>query len=241
MRKIPYQLVLVLDDYQWITADIVHQEIRYLLDHQPKNLHLLISSRVTPPFHLSRLRAQRQLMEVGSKDLSFTLQEASSFFASVMKVDLDQGQAAALHTATEGWIAGLQLATVSLQGRPDRQSFIDNLPGGNRKIYEYLIEEVLDQQDPALRDFLLKTSILSEFCAPLCDAILDHTDSRELLNRVQQANLFVVPLDERQYWYSYHRLFADTLQRYLRDTYPELIPELHRKACLVAAAEWLPG
>jgi LuxR family transcriptional regulator, maltose regulon positive regulatory protein len=234
IAQIPYRLVLVLDDYQWITADVVHQEIRYLLDHQPKNLHLLISSRVTPPFHLSRLRAQRQLIEVTSKDLSFTLQEASNFFACVMKVDLDQAQATALHTATEGWIAGLQLATVSLQGRPDRQSFIDSLPGGNRQIYEYLIEEVLDQQDPAVRDFLLKTSILSEFCAPLCDAILEQANSRELLNRVQQANLFVVPLDERQYWYSYHRLFADTLQRYLRDSYPELISELHRRAC-----QWL--
>lgn len=233
ITQIPFQIVLVLDDYQWITAEKVHQEVRFLLDHQPQNLHLLISSRVTPPFPLSRLRAQRQMVEVTAKDLSFTLQEANSYFSSVMKLDIDQDQATALHVATEGWIAGLQLATLSLQGRLDRQSFINSLPlGGNRQIYEYLTEEVLDQQDPEVRDFLLKTSILSEFSAPLCDAMLERSDSREMLNEVLQANLFVVPRDEHQHWYSYHRLFADTLQSYLKDTYPEIIPGLHHKACI---------
>jgi LuxR family transcriptional regulator, maltose regulon positive regulatory protein len=231
ITQIPYQLVLVLDDYQWITDDRVHAEIRFLLDHQPKNLHLLISSRVKPKFPLSRLRAQRQLVELTAKDLSFNLQEAKNFFSSAMEVEIDPDQAASLLVATEGWIAGLQLVTLSLQGQPDRKSFIANLPEVNQQIFEYLTEEVLDQQTPELRDFLLKTSLLSEFSAPLCDAMLERKDSLEMLNRIQQANLFIVSLDEYRRWFSYHRLFADTLQKYLRDAHPEMIPDLHRRAC----------
>jgi LuxR family maltose regulon positive regulatory protein len=230
ITQIPYQLVLVLDDYQWITDDRVHEEIRYLLDHQPKNLHLLISSRVVPPFPLSRLRAQRQLVELSAKDLSFTLKEAERFFSCVMDVDIDHDQAASLVVATEGWIAGLQLVTLSLQGQPDRKSFLARLPMENYQIFEYLTEEVLDQQTPELRDFLLKTSLLSELSAPLCDAMLARSDSQEMLTRIQQANLFIVSKDERHFWYSYHRLFADTLQKYLRSTYPDTIVELHRRA-----------
>ncbi|PKO16369.1 MAG: hypothetical protein CVU39_08370 [Chloroflexi bacterium HGW-Chloroflexi-10] len=231
ITQIPYQLVLVLDDYQWITDDRVHQEMRYLLNHQPKNLHLVISSRVKPPFPLSRLRAQRQLVELTAKDLSFNLQEVKNFFSSAMEVDIDHDQAASLLVATEGWIAGLQLVTLSLQSQPDKKAFIANLPEKNQQIFEYLTEEVLDQQTPELRDFLLKTSLLSELSAPLCDAVLQRKDSLEMLNRIQSANLFIVALDEHRHWFSYHRLFSDTLQKYLRDTQPEIIAELHRRAC----------
>lgn len=231
ITQIPYQLVLVLDDYQWITEDHVHEEIRYLLDHQPKNLHLLISSRVTPPFPLSRLRTQGQLVELTAKDLSFTLPEAENFFSSAMQVNFDHDQAASMLVATEGWIAGLQLVALSLQGRPDQKSFIASLPGENYQIFEYLTEEVLDQLSPELRDFLLKSSLLSEFSAPLCDAMLERSDSLEMLNRVQQANLFIVSRDEHRRWFSYHRLFADTLQKVLRAANPEIIPDLHRRAC----------
>lgn len=231
VTKIPYQLALVLDDYQWITSDSIHEEIRYLLDHQPKNVHLLISSRVTPPFPLSRLRAQRQLVEVTARDLSFNLQEANNYFSGVMEMAIDQEQVASLLAATEGWIAGLQLVTLSLQGRPDQASFIASLPEKSPLIFEYLTEEVLDHQAPEIKDFLLKTSILSEFCAPLCDAVLGCENSAKILKQVQQANLFMVSLDERQQWYSYHRLFADTLQKYLHTAHPQIIPELHDRAC----------
>lgn len=231
VAQIPYRIVLILDDYQWITDRRVHDEIRYLLDHQPKNLHLLISSRVTPPFPLSRLRAQRQLTELTARDLSFTLSEAENFFSSAMQVQIDHDQAASMLVATEGWIAGLQLVTLSLEGRPDKKAFIASLPEENYQIFEYLTEEVLDRQAPELRDFLLKTSILSELSAPLCDALLERKDSHEMLNRIQQANLFIVSLDERRSWYSYHRLFSDTLQKYLKITSPDIIPDLHRRAC----------
>lgn len=231
ITKIPYQLALVLDDYQWITSDSVHEEVRYLLDHQPKNLHLLISSRVTPPFPLSRLRAQRQLVEITARDLSFNLQEANNYFSGVMEMAIDPEQVASLLAATEGWIAGLQLVTLSLQGRPDQASFIASLPEKSPLIFEYLTEEVLDGQEPEIKDFLLKTSILSEFCAPLCDAILGCDNSADMLKQAQKANLFIVSRDERQQWYSYHRLFSDTLQKYLHAGQSQIIPELHNRAC----------
>ncbi|MBN1316256.1 MAG: hypothetical protein JXA42_12330 [Anaerolineales bacterium] len=231
IAQAPYQLVLILDDYQHITNDHVHEEIHYLLDHQPKNLHLLISSRTSPPIPVSRLRAQRQLVEMTARDLSFNLKEAKEFFSSAMEMDIDHDQAISMLVATEGWIAGLQLVTLSLQDQPDQKSFIANLPLKSYQIFEYLTEEVLDHQTPELRDFLLKTSILSELSAPLCDAMLERDDSQEMLNQIQQANLFISLLDEQRFWYSYHRLFADTLYTYLLSTHPATIPELHRKAC----------
>ncbi len=236
----PYQIVVILDDYQWIISESVHQEIRYLLDHQPKNLHLLISSRVTPPFPLSRMRAQRQLVEITAKDLSFTLNEAKNFVSYAMEEEIDQDLASSLVIATEGWIAGLQLITLSLQDQPDRKTFIANLPEENHQIFEFLTEEVLDHQPPELRDFLLKTSILSELSVPLCDAVLERNDSREMLFRIQKANLFISPLDKHRNWYIYHRLFADTLQKYLRNTQKEFVPILHRRACVWLQANGYP-
>lgn len=232
ITQVPYQLVLILDDYQNITNGNVHAHIHYFLEYQPKNLHFLISSRESPPFPLSRLRAQRQLNELEAKDLSFTMEETQQLFSSSMELEIDHDQVTSLVLATEGWIAGLQLLSLSLKNQHDRNSFIANLPQENYQIFEYLTEEVLDHQTPKLRDFLLKTSILSEFCAPLCNAILEQNDSQEMLSRIQQANLFISPRDEHHYWYSYHRLFADTLQKYLKNTFPDLIPELHRKASI---------
>lgn len=229
--QIPHQIMLILDDYQWITNEAVHQEISYLLAHQPKNLHILISSRTQPQLPLSRLRAQSQLVEIGVRDLSFTLPEVNRFFNSVIQLEIGQEQSANLLTTTEGWIAGLQLIGLSLRRQPDHHAFLSSLPQENIQIFEYLTEEVLDQLEPDLRDFLLKISILPEFCAPLCDSMLERSDSEHLLERIQQENLFILPLEKRHHWYSFHRLFADTLRKYLKTTYSadEQI-QLHQRA-----------
>ena len=230
IAQTPYKLILVLDDYQWITNEQTHEEIQYLLTHQPKNLHLLISSRIALPFPLSRLRTQRQVFELNAMDLSFNLQEIQTYFSLTAQKDINDDQALSLFGVTEGWIAGLQLLILSMAEHPDKKAFISNLPEENFQIFEYLTEEVLDHQSPELRNFLLKTSILPEFSAPLCNAVLERNDSLEMLKQAQQANLFIFSLDSNHYWYSYHNLFADTLQKYLQDTTPEIIPELHRRA-----------
>ncbi len=229
--KLSYPVCLVLDDYQVINDEQIHQEIGYLIEHQPKNLHLILSSRVTPPLLLSRLRAQGRLLEISAPDLSFTVQEVNVFLSNVMNLHFDDEQAAALKEATEGWIAGLKLAAISLQRQPDFQRLISDLPGGNRQIVEYLTEEVLSQQDALVKEFLLKTSILSELSAPLCDAMLDRTDSQEMLHKIERANLFIVPLDNRRRWFRYHHLFAEILQSHLREIYPDHIAELQQRAC----------
>ncbi len=229
--KFSHPVCLVLDDYQVINDEQIHQEVSYLIDHQPKNLHLILSSRVTPPLMLSRLRAQGRLLEISAPDLSFTVQEVNVFLSNVMNLTFNYEQAAALKDATEGWIAGLKLAAISLQRHPDFQRLLSDLPGGNRQIVEYLTEEVLSQQDVLVKDFLLKTSILSELSAPLCDALLDRSDSHDMLRKIERANLFIVPLDNRRRWFRYHHLFAEILQSHLRESYPDSIAELQQRAC----------
>ena len=240
IEHIPHPMCLVLDNYEAIKDENIQRGVGYLIDHQPDNLHLILSSRVVPPIPLARLRIQRQLVEITEKDLSFTLQEANAFLAEVMELDLTAEKVAALLDATEGWIAGLQLAALSMQGRPDFQPMQDHLLDDNRQILAYLTEEVLNQQEPEIRDFLLKTSILTELCAPLCDALLERTDSQDLLARIELGNLFVISLDEHQYWYRYHPLFAEALRVHLTSLHPELVGELHRKACTWLLAHGYP-
>ncbi len=231
IAQIPSKVCLILDDYQTITDENVQRGVAYLIDHQPRNLHLILVSRVTPPLALSRLRAQRRLIEVTAGDLAFTLQETKTFLFNVMKLDVDAQQAAELLDSTEGWIAGLQMAALSLKGRQGRQPVGAHFLGDHWEILDYLTEEVLNQLDERTQNFLLKTSILAELSAPLCDVLLERNDSEDMLAKIERAKLFIAPLDDGHAWYRYHPLFADALALQLKRRDPDAFPRLHSRAC----------
>ena len=215
---------LVLDDYHVITDHPVHEAVTYLLDHLPSQMHLVILTRADPPLPLSRLRARNQLVEIRAADLRFTVEEAAAFLNQVMGLALSIDQVGALEQRTEGWVAGLQLAALSMQGRDDVQNFISAFTGSHHYIVDYLADEVLNSQPEPVREFLLRTSILDRLTAPLCDALTDRTDGQTMLEKLEHANLFLIPLDDEQRWYRYHHLFADVLRKRLEQTYPDVIP-----------------
>jgi LuxR family maltose regulon positive regulatory protein len=256
-------MVLVLDDYHLITAAAVHASLTYLLAHMPPQLHLVLASREDPPLPLARQRAGGSVCELRAADLRFTSEEASAFLAQSTGVSLPAEAVQALETCTEGWIAGLQLAALSVQGRSGERAseFIAAFGGSNRYIVDYLVEEVLARQPPEVTSFLLRTAVLDRFCAPLCDVLLahdvdataragrsvmnttaghvvlsaggsrpHHLSAEAILERVERANLFLVPLDDERRWYRYHHLFADVMRSRLRQTDPGLFIELHRCA-----------
>jgi len=238
----PAPLALVLDDYHVIQTLSIHQQLSFLVEHQPPSLHLVIISREDPPLPLARLRARGHTAEIRQDDLRFGADETDDLLRRVMKLQLSPTEVTALHRRTEGWIAGLQLAALSLRDRDDVREFVDSFTGSHRYILDYLIEEVFQRAPDSVRDFLLKTSILDRFTASLCDAVAERDDSREMLLSLEQANLFIVPLDESRQWYRYHRLFADLLNQQLRRAEPDaLVPELHRRASRWYEAEGLPG
>lgn len=233
------EMILVLDDYHLIDEQAVHESVAYLLDHIPVHFHLVISSRADPPLHLARLRARAQLMELRSADLRFTQQEVQVFLNHIMGFDLKPNELDALSERTEGWIAGLQMAAISIRGRDDPTDFIQAFTGSNRFILDYLLEEVLHRQPDTIQKFLVHTSILKRFCGPLCDYVLQDLfpeplqKAQSVLEYLDKANLFVFSLDDRREWYRYHRLFADLLLKRFGLTSPELVPELNRRA-----SEW---
>lgn len=272
----PHGYVLVLDDYHLITSQAVNDVVSFLVDHTPENLHLVVATRADPPLPLPRLRARGSLVELRQRDLRFTAGEAANFLNNVMGLDLTPEDVAALEARTEGWIAGLQMAALSLQGhssRPvTRSAHVQAFTGSHRFVLDYLVEEVLDQQPPGVQDFLLKTSVLDRMTGALCDWILgtgktgewesrelgnwdsgqvEHdlstsvrinqpcdvqvrnaTGSQALLEHLDAANLFIIPLDDDRQWFRYHRLFSDLLRRRLAQTAPELVPVLYRKASM---------
>jgi LuxR family maltose regulon positive regulatory protein len=223
-------VVLVLDDYHLIANTEIHRAIEVLIERLPMSVQLVLATRSDPPLPLGRLRARGQLTEIRADDLRFTAAEAESFLNGVLELSLDEDEVAALHERTEGWAAGLQLAGLSLRGREDRRRFIDAFAGDDQQIVDYLGAEVLDQQPPAIREFLLRSSILDRLSAPLCAAVTESTDAAGLLRALERENLFVVPLDSRREWSRYHHLFAALLRHQLSRTEPELVPELHRRA-----------
>lgn len=243
-------LTLVLDDYHVIDSQAIHQSLAFFLDQLPPNLHLVISSRSSPPLPLPRLRVRHQLNELTPDALRFTPEETAVFLNEIMGLNIAAEDVAALEQRTEGWIAGLQVAALSLQGRSDKTAFIQQFSGSHRHLLDYLAEEVLSQQPPAVQKFLLCTAILSQFNAPLCDAVLENSDwklesdplpflssisnyqslSQAILDRVEQANLFLISLDDERRWYRYHHLFADFLQSRLQKVAPAIVPELHHRA-----------
>lgn len=233
---VPSPLALVLDDYHAIEAEAVDHALAFLLEHLPPQLHLVIATREEPHLPLARLRARGQLTELRAADLRFTATEAAEFLNRVMGLSLSADDIAALETRTEGWIAGLQLAALALQGtlslreQSDPAQFIREFTGSHRFVLDYLLEEVLQRQPSAVQTFLLRTSILKRLCAPLCDAVLGNTvpAAQKTLEDLEHANLFLVPLDQERRWYRYHHLFGDLLRQRLG--HPTELAENHLRA-----------
>ncbi len=222
--------VLVLDDYHRVDSRPVDGAIAFLLEHQPPGLHLVIATREDPALPLARLRARDQLIELRAVDLRFTSAEAAEFLRHVMGLTLTESEMAALEARTEGWIAGLQLAALSMQGRDDAAHFIEAFAGSHRFVLDYLVDEVIGQLPDGVREFLLETCILDRLCAPLCDAVTGRDDAKDRLSLLERSNLFVIPLDDTRQWYRYHHLFADVLRTHLHEGQPERVAVLHRRA-----------
>ncbi len=227
------EVVLILDDYHLIENRAIQEDMIFLIDHLPSNLHILLLTRMDPPFPLARLRARSQMMELRAEDLRFTLEETTSFLNQAMGLNLSSGDITALEARTEGWIAGLQLAALSVEGHADPTRFIASFSGSHRFILDYLAEEVLRRQPEEIQTFLLETSILYRFTAPLCNAVTGQENSQEILEHLERSNLFIIALDDERRWFRYHHLFADLLHSRLREVSSPQLPDLHRRA-----AEW---
>ncbi|HSR30532.1 MAG TPA: LuxR C-terminal-related transcriptional regulator, partial [Anaerolineae bacterium] len=245
IAALPRSTILVLDDYHLISARAIHEGIAFLLEHLPPQMHVAISTRADPPLPIHRLRARGQLTELRSDDLRFSVDEATAFLNAAMGLDLVREDVEVLEARTEGWIVGLQLAALSLQGRADAREFITAFSGGHHYVLEYLTEEVVRRQPEPVQRFLMQTSILGHLCGPLCDAVrfgeaklpTGESDGEAMLAHLRQRNLFILPLDDEYRWHRYHHLFADLLGNLLRKEWsPEYIRKLHTRAC-----EWYDG
>ena len=228
----PDIFAVVLDDYHMIESKPIDQALTFLLEHLPPNMHLVIATRADPNLPVSRLRAQDQLTELRITDLRFTPSEAAEFLNQVMGLSLSPEDITLLENRTEGWIAGLQLAAISMRGQKDHTKFIQSFTGSHHFIMDYLVEEILHQNSEHIQNFLLRTSIFNRLCGPLCDAVLLNSSisGQETLEYLEQANLFIVPLDNERRWYRYHQLFAEVLQAHLMKKQPNHVPTLHQRA-----------
>ncbi|MFK4296728.1 LuxR family maltose regulon positive regulatory protein [Arthrobacter sp. GAS37] len=232
LQAVPNRLILVLDDYHVIENQDVQEGLAFLVENLPEQLQLVIASRADPALPLPRLRSRGRLLEIRAADLRFTPEEAGAYFNGVMGLCLTAQDIAALEARAEGWIAAFQLAALSMQGRDDVAGFIAGFAGDDRYIVDYLAEEVLQRQPDDVRNFLLQTSILNRLNGPLCDAVTGQNTGKAMLESIDRGNLFVVPLDDRRWWYRYHHLFADVLRARLMDEQPGRISELHERASL---------
>lgn len=232
LARSPCEGLLVLDDYHLIDHRPIHDAVAFVLDHLPSQWQIVMASRSDPPLPLSRWRARGELTELRAADLRFTPAEAADFLNDVMGLSLCAADIAVLETRTEGWIAGLQLAALSMQGRPDVSDFIKSFAGDHRFIADYLVEEVLHRQTEAVRQFLLHTSILDRLTGPLCEAVTGQSDGSAQLEALERGLLFVIPLDHRRQWFRYHHLFADVLQAQLHATDPDSIAVVQRRASI---------
>jgi LuxR family maltose regulon positive regulatory protein len=226
-------IVLILDDYHVVVNRAVHEQMAFVISRMPANLHLMLATRSDPMLPLARLRASGDMGEMRSDDLRFEAVEAEQLLNDVLGLDLADADIQLLHRRTEGWAAGLYLAALSLVGRADAAAFIKTFAGDNRHIVDYLMAEVLDNQPPQLRNFLLRTSVLARLSGALCDAVLQTTGSASILEQIERENLFVVPLDMSRRWYRYHHLFGELLRAELQRSEPDLVAGLHRRA-----ADW---
>ncbi|MDQ1660013.1 MAG: hypothetical protein QOD41_5096, partial [Cryptosporangiaceae bacterium] len=230
LSAVPNEIQLVLDDYHLADGPDIEAGMVFLLEHLPPHVHLVISSRADPALPLARLRARGELVEVRAAELRFTLDEATDYLNEVAGLDLTANDIAALEGRTEGWIAALQLAALSMRGRTDVASFIAGFAGDDRYIVDYLVEEVLRRQPGNVQSFLIQTSILDRLTGPLCDAVTAQDGGKAMLESLDRANLFVVPLDDSRRWYRYHHLFADVLRTHLLDERTGEAADLHRRA-----------
>ena len=227
MAGLDYHIMLVLDDYHVISHPEIHEALRYLVEHQPHQMHLVITSREDPPLPLPRLRARGEMAEIRMHDLRFSLDETTQFFSHSMKLDLESEVISVLEARTEGWIAGLQLAGFVLKNLPDHQAFMDTFSGSHRYVLDYLTDEVLQSQDEEVRQFLVQTAILKRFNTDICQAVTGNPNSQFILEQLEQTNMFIVPLDHERVWYRYHHLFADSL---LTELSKAEASELYKKA-----------
>jgi len=232
---------LILDDYHEIDNPAVHETVAFWLEHQPPMVHLVMTTRSDPPFSLARWRVRGQLTEIRANDLRFTEAETAVFCQQASQLSLSPDNIAALENRTEGWIAGLQLAMLSLSQFDEiaHNQFIAEFSGDHRAFVDYLGDEILDQQSDDVKDFLLQTAVLDRFSPELCDAVLGNDQSRDILEQLEAANLFLVPLDSQRHWYRYHQLFSDFLRHRLQQKWPERVAALHQRAAKwLAAQEW---
>jgi LuxR family maltose regulon positive regulatory protein len=238
LAQFSHPLVLVLDDYHFIRSPQIHQSLVFFIEHVPANIHLLIASRTDPPLPLALLRGQGRLLEIRLNDLRFSDQEADLYLNTGSELNLSAQSVQVLNAKTEGWVTGLQLAALAMQDAAIFQKcpeFVTSFSGSNRFILDYLMDEVLNRQPEPIQYFLSRTSILEQLCAPLCDALLFDSEiplptSQELLLALENANLFIFPLDQQRYWYRYHHLFADLLRKHLLQTAPEKVQQLQQRA-----------
>jgi LuxR family maltose regulon positive regulatory protein len=247
LSELQAPVTLVLDDYHVIEELAIHQALAFLLEHQPPSLHLVVATRADPALPLARLRARNQLTELRAADLRFTAEEAAAFLNDFMGLRLVAGEIAALEARTEGWIVGLQLAALSLRGKDSAAAadFIAAFSGTQQFVLDYLAEEVFQQQPDPVQSFMLQTAILDRLCGPLCDAVTlpvpDTGESQMMLERLVEANLFVLPLDEERRWFRYHRLFADLLRQRLERSRADQTAGLHGRAAGWLAANGFAG
>jgi LuxR family maltose regulon positive regulatory protein len=233
LESLEEDAVLVLDDYHWIKNPACHDSLALFLERHPKTIQLVICTRLDPPFQLGRLRASGELIELRAADLSFLQDEAAQLLNDTFGMGLGSQAVSALWHRTEGWPAGIYLAYLSMRDAPDRNAFVEGFSGSNRHVVDYLSEVVLGALDECERSFLLEVSILDRMCGPLCDAVTGRPNSAETLKEFEQANLFLVPLDDRREWYRLHHLFAELLRDQFTHDAPDRASDLHRKA-----AEW---
>lgn len=236
LAELSHRVVLVLDDYHYVSAGEVHESVAFFVEHLPENFHLLISSRSDPPLPLGRLRATGEMNEFRTEELAFSEEEADCLLNERMNLSIGPDDLSFLLERTEGWPAGIYLASLSLQNKENKHAFIDSFGGSNRYVVGFLGEEILSGLDEEMRRFVLETSVLRTMTGPLCDAVTGREDSTMLLRELARSNLFVVSLDEQGEWYRYHRLFSGLLLYELRSSQPDLVPALRRRA-----SEWLEG
>lgn len=227
----PEPFLLVLDDYHVLDNPAIDGVLTFLLENLPPQMHLVITTREDPALPLSRLRARGDLTEIRIAELRFTTAEAGEFLNEGMGLDLMPTDVALLESRTEGWVAGLQMAAISLRGRDDPADFLQSFSGSHRFILDYLVDEVLQQQSDRVREFLFQTSILGRLNAALCDAVTGQSDARAILSKLERGNMLIIPLDDERQWYRYHPLFADVLRAYVEQEHLAEIPRWQRRAC----------